>query len=552
MTVLWRRPVLVGGVGLTFGLWFLETMAHSLAEVSGLVTLGAIAAGTGFWFLQKPSAQIAAISAPAAPVSRLQVDQSLAEVEDRIHRLQAEVATLEKVRPETIARIPILEAQLQALTPELERQELRVAVVGGQAVGKTSLVQVLQAQGLAAVSQPVAWQDLPALLAAEASTLDVDTIAEAQAADAVIFVVAGDLTESELQVVQQLSAANQRLLLVLNKQDQYLPTERSLVLRQLQTRTQDYLNSADVMAIAAVPNPLKVRQHQADGSVQEWMEQPQPDVNWLCERLQQLLTQERQQLVWATTWRSAIALKAEVQAVLNQVRRDRALPLIEQYQWIAAATAFANPVPALDLLATTAINAQLVLDLSAIYQQKFSLQQAQTIAKTMASLLLKLGLVELSTQAIGTVLKSHAITYVAGGGVQGASAAYLTRLAGLSLSEYFEEQSASISPESENPLSLDRLTQVLKSVFHQTQQRSFVQALVKQVTERFASFAPNPSPQSQPPLQLTAAIEPTLPLASIPLPNLQLASHELELVEENRTAVSLSSTSLESSSLLST
>ncbi|HEY9861285.1 MAG TPA: DUF697 domain-containing protein, partial [Candidatus Obscuribacterales bacterium] len=417
------------------------------------------------------------------------------------------------------------------------------------AVGKTSLVQVLQAQGLAAVSQPVSWQDLPALLAAETSTLDVDTIAEAKAADAVIFVVAGDLTESELQVVQQLSAANQRLLLVLNKQDQYLPTERSLVLRQLQTRTQDYLSSADVMAIAAAPNPLKVRQHQADGSVQEWMEQPQPDVNWLSERLQQLLIQESQQLVWATTWRSALSLKTEVQIVLNQVRRDRALPLIEQYQWIAAATAFANPVPALDLLATSAINAQLVLELSAIYQQKFSLQQAQTIAKTMASLLLKLGLVELSTQAIGTVLKSHAITYVAGGAVQGASAAYLTRLAGLSLSEYFEEQSVLIRSEAENPLSLDRLTQVLKAVFQQNQQVSLFQALVKQVTER---FTPNPSPQSQPQLQLTATTEPALPLASIPLPNLQLASHELELVEENRSAVSLSSTSLESSSLLST
>ncbi|MBD1862157.1 MULTISPECIES: DUF697 domain-containing protein [Trichocoleus] len=548
MTVLWRRPVLVGGVGLTFGLWFLESMAHSLAEVSGLVTLGAIAAGTGLWFLQKPNAQIAPISAPASPVSRLQVEQSLTEVEDRIQRLQAEVATLDKVRPETIARIPTLKAQLQALTPELERQALRVAVVGGQAVGKTSLVHVLQAQGLS-LPPSVSWQDLPALLAAETSTLDADTIAEAQTADAVIFVVVGDLTASELQVVQQLATANQRLLLVLNKQDQYLPTERSLVLKQLQTRTQDYLSSADVVVIAAVPSPLKVRQHQADGSVQEWMEQPQPEINLLSERLQQLLTQESQQLVWATTWRSAIALKAEVQAVLNQVRRDRALPLIEQYQWIAAATAFASPVPALDLLAASAINAQLVLDLSAIYQQKFSLQQAQTIAKTMAGLLLKLGLVELSTQAIGTVLKSHAITYVAGGAVQGASAAYLTRLAGLSLSEYFEEQSASIRSEAENPLSLDRLTQVLKTVFQQNQQVSLFQALVKQVTER---FTPNPSPQPQPQLQLIAATEPALPLASIPLPNLQLASHELELVEENRSAVSLSSTSLESSSLLST
>ena len=111
---------------------------------------------------------------------------------------------------------------------------------------------------------------------------------------------------------------------------------------------------------------------------------------------------------------------------MNGLRRDRAVPVIEQYQWIAAAAAFANPVPALDLLATAAINAQLVMELGGIYQQKFSLEQAQAVAGTLGSLMLKLGLVELSTQTIGTILKSNAITFVAGGVVQGVSAAYLT------------------------------------------------------------------------------------------------------------------------------
>jgi uncharacterized protein (DUF697 family) len=86
--------------------------------------------------------------------------------------------------------------------------------------------------------------------------------------------------------------------------------------------------------------------------------------------------------------------------------------VIEQYQWIAAAAAFANPVPALDLLATAAISAQVVTDLGEIYQQKFSLQQAQAAAKTLGSLMLKLGLVELSTQTIGTILKGNAFTHI--------------------------------------------------------------------------------------------------------------------------------------------
>ncbi|MEQ8963994.1 MAG: YcjF family protein, partial [Coleofasciculus sp. C2-GNP5-27] len=182
-----------------------------------------------------------------------------------------------------------------------------------------------------------------------------------------------------------------------------------------------------------------------------------------------------QQLIWGTTLRSAISLKAEAKTALNQARRDRALPLIEQYQWIAAATAFANPVPALDLLATAAISSQLVIELAGIYQQKFSLSQAQLAAKTLASLMVKLGLVELSTQTIGGILKSNAFTYIAGGAVQGVSAAYLTRLAGLSLIEYFQDQEISEPTATDQPLNLDRLKEKLQTVFQQNQRTAFLQ-----------------------------------------------------------------------------
>jgi uncharacterized protein (DUF697 family) len=242
------------------------------------------------------------------------------------------------------------------------------------------------------------------------------------------------------------------------------------------------LEAEDVVAIASNPSPIKVRQHQSDASVQEWMEAQTPAVTTLTERLSNIITQEGQKLVWATTLRTVMMLKTEVKAALNQVRRDRALPIIEQYQWVAAAAAFANPVPALDLLATAAISAQIVTDLGAIYQQKFSLPQAQATAKTLGSLMLKLGVVELSTQAISSILKGHAFTYVAGGAMQGVSAAYLTRLAGLSLIEYFQEQEECQS--SGQAFNLERLGQKLQLVFQQNQRTAFLQGFVKQVVGR--------------------------------------------------------------------
>ena len=148
----------------------------------------------------------------------------------------------------------------------------------------------------------------------------------------------------------------------------------------------------------------------------------------------------------------------------------------------AAAAAFANPVPALDLLATAAINAQLVVELGNIYQQKFSFQQAQTVAGNMGSLMLKLGLVELSTKAIATVLKSNVVTFVAGGALQGVSAAYLTRVAALSLIEYFQSQEVTINAEI--GLNLDKLGQTLQKIFQQNQQVAFLQTFVQQGVSR--------------------------------------------------------------------
>ncbi|MBD0386272.1 MAG: YcjF family protein, partial [Nostoc sp. C3-bin3] len=276
---------------------------------------------------------------------------------------------------------------------------------------------------------------------------------------------------------QQLKAANQPTILVLNKQDQYLTDESASVLLSLKQRMQ-----GNVVATAASPIPIKVRKHEADGSVQEWMEQPAPNIQQLTQQLDEVLTQQGQRLVWVTTMRKAGLLKAEAKNWLNATRRDRATPIIEQYQWIAAAAAFANPVPALDILATAAINAQMVMDLGNIYQQKFSLEQAQTVAGTMGSLMLKLGLVEISTKAISTVLKSNAVTFVAGGVVQGVSAAYLTRVAGLSLVEYFQQQEIAI--DSGTGLNLENLRQTLQKVFQQNQQIGFLQGFVKQGVKR--------------------------------------------------------------------
>lgn len=472
MAVKWRRPILIGGIGLSYALWLFQSLHDSVAQVGEFGIFAAIAVVGGFWLFQQ-SRTTTQPPLTAELLDREMVEKAIAQAEGVASQLETEA--------EAQAALIQLRERLVQLKAELDRQAIRGTVVGGKAVGKTTLIQVLESN--AVPLQPMSWKETPALFAGTDAGLIAETAAidVALASDLVLFVASSDLTDSEFQALQQLFGAGQRLILVFNKQDQYLSDERATVLRSLQQRMQGIVRAEDVVATAVSPVAVKVRQHQGDGSVQEWLEQPEPDIEQLTTQLAQLLVREGQQLVWATTVRSAVALKAEAKNFLNGLRRDRALPLIEQYQWIAAAAAFANPVPALDLLATAAVNAQMIVDLGGIYQQKFSLSQAQAAAGTLSSLMLKLGLVELSTKTIATVLKSHVFTFVAGGVVQGVSAAYLTRLAGLSLIEYLQTQELTTT---EPGLNLDKLGQTIQNVFASNQHLSLLQGFVKQGVKR--------------------------------------------------------------------
>ncbi|MHC5594847.1 MAG: YcjF family protein [Nostoc sp.] len=467
MVVKLQRPILVGGLGLSFSLWMLDSWHDSIVQVGEFGLLSALAVGGGLWLFQQNRPKDSLEQLDGMLVNRATVESGIAKTETVINQLAQE--------SENHPALQTLREQVAQLLWELDRQEIKVAVTGGKSVGKSTLIQVLKQN--VETQNFVSLQETAPLFREAGENSDAAVLAEVAKSDFVLFLTNGDLTDSEFQTLQQLKAANQPAILVFNKQDQYLADESASILLSLKQRMQ-----GNVVATAASPIAIKVRKHEADGAVQEWMEQPAADIQQLTQQLGEVLVQQRQRLVWLTTMRKAGLLKAEAKNWLNGTRRDRATPIIEQYQWIAAAAAFANPVPALDILATAAINAQMVMDLGNIYQQKFSLEQAQTVAGTMGSLMLKLGLVELSTKAISTVLKSNAVTFVAGGVVQGVSAAYLTRVAGLSLVEYFQQQEIAI--DSGTGLNLDNLRQTLQKVFQQNQQIGFLQGFVKQSMKR--------------------------------------------------------------------
>lgn len=462
-----QRPILVGGLGLSFSLWMLDSWHDSIVQVAELGILTALAVGGGLWLLRKNQPPLGE-QLNDILVGREAVLKAIAQTEVIINQIAQEAAY--------DPSLAILRENLAKLPLELARKEITVAVTGGKSVGKSTIIKVLKNTSIFP-EMSLDFTETAALFSALGENSDVVTLSEIQKSDVVLFLTNSDLTDSEFQVWEQLKAAKQPTLLVFNKQDQYQPSSRATVLQSLKQRV-----GVNVVGTAACPVTVKVRKHQEDGSFQEWIEQPMPDIQQLTQQLGAIIQEQGEQLVCNTTHRQVLLLKNQAKNCLNGLRRDRSVPIIEQYQWIAAAAAFANPVPGLDLLATAAINAQMVIDLGNIYQQKISWEQGQQIAKTMGSLMLKLGLVEISTKAVTGILKTNVATFVAGGMVEGVSAAYLTRVAGLSLIAYFQEQE--IALESGDALNLEKLRQVLQTVFQQNQKMAILEAFVKQGAKR--------------------------------------------------------------------
>lgn len=505
-SVLTRKPFLIGGLGLTVGVSLWELTLPDLGDLLGMATWGAIALGAGAWWLGRRDTSLdrSPPSLPTVPtvIDRNTVESALADAKQSLEQFALAVTAATQGGDYGNA-IASLQHRHQALTEALDRHGLHGVVVGTKGVGKTTLVEHFATHTWSgptpdAPGITLAVTDTTALFppsSTSSPSTEAKGLPEWQQADLVVFVTEGDITASEQHVIHTLLEQRFEVVVVFNKSDRHLPETRQTILQRLQERLCPPLPPANIVATAAIATDIKVRQHQADGTVQERMGQNPVQLDALTDRVQAVLAQGTERLVLPTTLRQVQQLQQDIQHQWNQLRRDRARPILEKYQWIAAATAFANPLPTFDLVATGAINAQLLADLGQLYGQPFSLAQAKVATGTLAELMVKLGLVELATQTIAPLLKTHTLTFAAGGAVQGISAAYLTHVAGLSVIQYLEELGVAQAVRGDRPAqdgaaslgwNLDRLGQIMQQVFQTYQRGDFLQGLVDQGIKQFS------------------------------------------------------------------
>ncbi|MEB3174869.1 MAG: DUF697 domain-containing protein, partial [Cyanobacteriota bacterium] len=455
------KPILTLGLGLGGVLLAWELLDQQLALLGEWGLWGLSALGLALWGLRQRTP--APVNAKISPLTLTQVNQER-------RRLQTLFNQIRETAPEL--DLADLQTALDALENPAPISLFTGAIGGAKGSGKTSLLNQLRlTPGLAALD----WQEY----------FHCDPDPETwplPKADFLLWVVSADLGDQDWRALQRLQRHHYPLFLIFNKQDCYGPAARTEILTQVQSQAGSLTPPAQAIPLSAAPRPILVRRYEEDGQSQEFWEPVPADLGALPKALETLTATQAETLRLGRQWRACQALQDQAKARLDLHRRRQALPIIEKYQWLAAGAAAVNPLPAVDLLATAAVNAQMALDLGQIYQQKLSRTQAQTLASALGEVMLKLGLAELATQALGSVLKSQPLTYGAGGLVQGAAAAYLTRLAGLSLLNYWEAQP--LFGPTETPFNLERLGVAAQGVLSQNPLRDWAPRLLRQTADQ--------------------------------------------------------------------
>lgn len=419
-------------------------LAVALVSISILTACGcALAAARMFWKLGH--AHRAAVQAPADVIKAAEVQAEKAE------------GVIAQVKDATAKAE--LAGELAEIRADRDVRKFHVVVFGTGSAGKTSLINALlgRAAGkteatlgttqqgenysftLDDVDGQLILTDTPGLseIGSGGAVRESEARDLAARADLLLFVVDHDLIRSEFEPLAALARQGKRSIIVLNKKDRFTDADRDAILAKLRDRLSGVVPPDDIVAVAAAPRPIIVRVRNHNGVEERVPEAQQPDLANLDDRIAAILDREGDSLRAANLLLRAHLVSKAAQEQLSRERRERAQQVVDKFQWITAGTVFTNPIPALDLMATGAVQLQMISEIAQVYGVELSTAHVKMIGGQMVQMLLKLGMVEAATSLIAGLFKSSLVGYAAGGAVQVVTMAYLTHISGQTFCEYF-------------------------------------------------------------------------------------------------------------------
>ena len=245
--------------------------------------------------------------------------------------------------------------------------------------------------------------DTPALGEAgdQGDAREAEAIELALRADLLVFVVDCDLARADHRVIAEMARQGKRLIVTLNKTDRLTEPDREAILSKLRERLIGLVPSVNVVAVAAAPSPLMVRSQRPDGTAETTLEEQPPELEPLEARVASILLSEGNALRAGNLLLRARRQEQAERARIAAERRTKARAIIERHQWIAAATAFANPVLALGPMAVGAVQLKMLGEIATVYDVRLSSESVEQVGRQMAATLFKLGFAEAAAGGAG-------------------------------------------------------------------------------------------------------------------------------------------------------
>lgn len=379
-------------------------------------------------------------SQPRIPAAKAEVaEETLKAVRRQVSQVQDEVA-----RQELLSRSREIEQNLS-------RGELLVVVFGTGSSGKTSLINALLGQVVGQVGAPMGTTevgatyslklkgvdreilitDTPGILEAGTAGTEREALARrlATEADLLLFVLDNDLRRSEYDPLRMLAEIGKRSLVILNKADLYSDSDLEIILARLRERVRGFVATSDVISVSANPQSVLLETGERF--------QPEPEIMPLIRRMAAVLRAEGEDLLADNILLQSQRLGEKARNLIDAQRRRQADKIVERFQWIGAGVIAVTPLPVVDLLATAAVNAQMVVEIGRVYGCEINADRGREMAFSLAKTLVSLGVVKGAVTLVTTALQLSIGGLVVSRAIQGVSAAYLTRIAGKSFIEYF-------------------------------------------------------------------------------------------------------------------
>ncbi len=349
---------------------------------------------------------------------------------------------------------------VEAMLNKLQHGHLHIAAFGRVSTGKSSLLNALIGEekfatsplhGETRSSAMAQWSeveaggvfliDTPGL--DEAGGEERESLAKevAQRSDLVIFVLDGDITDSELRSLRVLLGQGRPVVVALNKSDLYTADELQSLQSSIESRVAGLVQPGDILAVAADPRPQTVVEIDDDGNETTSERQREASVEALKLRLWDIFEAEGKTLAALNASLFAADLSDQVGRRILNARREIGDKLVRSYCVAKGIAVAFNPIPLADLFAAAFIDVGMVMHLSRVYDLPVSKNEAGSLVRVIvAEAAVLMGTVwalhfASSALKVGTAGLSTVVTASA----QGAVAYYSTYVVGRIAAEYLAQ-----------------------------------------------------------------------------------------------------------------